>query len=89
MDTEEARGLEFPCRFPIKIMGQNDGGFEAYAVSLVSTHVGPVPPADVETRPSRNGRFLSVTVSVHLDSRAQLEAIYRDLAASSRVLMAL
>jgi uncharacterized protein len=81
--------LEFPCRFPIKIMGANEPDFAAYARQLVASHVDDVTEADMELRVSSNGRFLAVTISIQARSKAQLDAIYRDLSESSRVLMAL
>jgi putative lipoic acid-binding regulatory protein len=40
-------------------------------------------------RDSRGGNYLSVTVTIRAESRAQLDAIYRDLTGDERVLMAL
>lgn len=81
--------LEFPCRFPIKIMGANEAGFAAHARELVARHVDDLLESDIDLRVSSNGRFVAVTVSIQARSKAQLDAIYRDLSASGRVLMAL
>ncbi len=81
--------LEFPCRFPVKVMGANDSDFREHARALVEAHAGPVPADRIESRTSRNGRFLSVTLHVQAQSREQLDAIYTALTSSSRVLMAL
>ena len=81
--------LEFPCRFPIKIMGANEPDFATHACELVASHVDDLTQADVDQRVSSNGRFVAVTISIQARSKAQLDAIYRDLSASSRVLMAL
>lgn len=81
--------LEFPCRFPVKIVGNDEAGFRAHARALVEAHTGPLAEEDVELRHSRNGRFVSLTVHVHAHSREQLDAIYESLSASERVLMAL
>lgn len=81
--------LEFPCHFPIKIMGANEPDFTEHALALVSSHVDDVVEDEVESRVSRNGRFVAVTVHIQARSKAQLDAIYRSLSASDRVLMAL
>ena len=83
--------LEFPCRFPVKAMGRDDGAFEAVVVQIVRAHAELWPGEDepVRTNPSRNGKFLGVTVIVEATSQAQLDAIYQDLTDCPAVLMAL
>jgi putative lipoic acid-binding regulatory protein len=81
--------LEFPCRFPIKVMGRNAPAFEQLVVEAVRLHAGPVAASDVTTRPSRNGRYLAVTVTFDAVSRDQVDAIYRILSSSEQVLFLL
>jgi hypothetical protein len=81
--------FEFPCRFPLKVMGHNQPAFEQYVVEVVRTHAGSQAIATVATRPSRNARFLSVTVTFTASSRSQLDDIYRSLSASDQVLFLL
>jgi len=86
---EDSSPLKFPCEFPIKVMGRQEDDFEAHVVALVGGHVGTLDAARVRTRPSANGRFLSVTVTIAAVSREQLDGIYRSLTASERVLFVL
>jgi putative lipoic acid-binding regulatory protein len=81
--------LEFPCRFPIKIMGANEPDFTRHAMALVASHVDDLSDDHVASRVSRNGRFLALTVHIEARSKAQLDAIYLSLSQSKRVLMAL
>lgn len=82
--------LEFPCDFPIKIMGRDEeDDFRSEAVAIVEAEVGPLPDGAVSTQPSRNGRFLSVTVTVRAESREQLDSLYRRLSDHERVLVVL
>lgn len=82
--------LEFPCDFPIKIMGRDEqDDFHSEAVAIVEAEVGPLPAGAVTTQPSRNGRFLSVTVTVRAESREQLDSLYRRLSDHERVLVVL
>lgn len=81
--------LEFPCSFPLKVMGHNRPAFEQYVVEIVRTHAGSQALGTVTTRPSRNARFLAVTVTFTATSRAQLDDIYRTLSASDQVLFLL
>lgn len=81
--------LEFPCTFPIKAMGLSGTDFDLLVVEIVSRHAGPVGEGAVATRPSSNGKYVSVTVTVRAESKQQLDAIYSELTAHERVLMAL
>jgi putative lipoic acid-binding regulatory protein len=84
----EASLLSFPCDFPIKAMGEAEG-FDLLVVELVRRHAPNLRENAVETRPSRNGRYVSVTVTIRAESQAQLDAIYQELSACEAVLMAL
>jgi uncharacterized protein len=81
--------LEFPCDFPIKVMGRSETDFVAEVVAVVAGHAGPLPAERVRTRPSREGNFVSVTLTVRVESQAQLDGIYTALSAHERVLMVL
>lgn len=81
--------LEFPCAFPLKVMGLNQPAFEQYVVEIVRTHAGSAAISKVNTRPSRNGRYLAVTVNFTATSKPQLDDIYRALSSSEQVLFLL
>lgn len=81
--------LEFPCDFPIKMMGRDTGEFHATVRSLVEKHTGPLDDARIQSAQSRRGNFVSITVTVNAQSQEQLDAIYRDVSAHDDVLMAL
>lgn len=78
--------FEFPCRFPIKVMGRHEDDFREHVVELITAEVGTIDPDDISVRPSRKGQFISVTVTFEATSRSQLDAVYRSLTASVRVL---
>lgn len=81
--------LEFPCEFPIKMMGRESAKFRATARGIVEKHVGAIDDDAVQASLSRNGRFVSVTVTITATSKRQLDDIYRDVTAHEDVLMAL
>ena len=83
--------LTFPCRFPIKAMGRAGADLEDTVRALVGEHAreAALPDGAVRVTQSRNGRFVSVTVTVWATSRAQLDAIYRALHGHNDVLMTL
>lgn len=85
----EASLLEFPCEFPIKMMGQDSPQFRSQARALVEKHTGTLADSALQAAVSRNGRFVSITATITATSQAQLDAIYYDLTAHEDVLMAL
>ena len=85
----EASAIEFPCEFPIKMMGRDTAGFRSTAVAIVEAHVGKLGDDAVRIAHSEKGNFVSVTVTITATSQAQLDAIYTDVSSHDDVLMAL
>jgi putative lipoic acid-binding regulatory protein len=81
--------LAFPCDFPIKVMGRKERGFAQAVTDIVRKHARDFDPASVEMRPSRQGKYLSVTCVVRATSREQLDALYRELCDHPAVVMVL
>ena len=89
MTEENETLLEFPCDFPIKVMGRSGDDFDALVAEIVRRHVPELGEGAVRSRPSRAGNYLAVTVTITATSRQQLDNIYYDLTAHERVIMAL
>ena len=71
--------IAYPSAFPIKVMGPHVEGF-VEAVVLVARQFDPAfDDATVETRPSKAGNYLGVTITVTATSREQLDELYRTL----------
>ncbi len=81
--------LEFPCALPIKIMGRTSEAFREAALAIVRAEFAELTDADVTENSSREGRYTSLTVTVHARSREQLDAVYRELSAHELVLVVL
>ncbi len=81
--------LEFPCDFPIKIMGRESIDCRKLARALVEKHTGPIAEDAIQNALSRNGSFVSVTITVKAQSQQQLDDIYREITSHEDVLMAL
>jgi len=82
-------GLAFPTLFPIKIMGRREGGFTAAVIEIVARHAPDFQPGTIESRPSREGKYISLTATVNATSREQLDALYRELCDHPSVVMVL
>ncbi len=89
MANKQKSLIEFPCQFPIKVMGKAEVDFDSLVVGIIRKHAPDIADCTVSTRTSSGGRFLAVTVTVDAQSREQLDNIYRELTANEKVLMAL
>jgi putative lipoic acid-binding regulatory protein len=80
--------FEFPCAFPLKIMGRADGALADAVLGIVRRHAPDFDGA-VETRASSGGRYLSLSCTIKAVSRAQLDALYRELSGHPAVTVVL
>ena len=76
---QEETLLEFPCDFPIKVMGSRTDDFAQTVVDIVLRHAPDFRADTVQMRPSRAGNYLSLTCTIRATSKAQLDALYREL----------
>ena len=81
--------LKFPCSFPIKAMGLAEPGFDDLVLTIVREHAPDLREGAVVTRPSKGGKWVSVTVTIQATSRNQLDAIYQAMSDHDKVVMAL
>ena len=88
MDAQAAL-LAYPCPFPIKVMGRRAGGFAQAVMEIVLRHAPDFQPATIEMRPSRKGKYLSLTCVVNATSREQLDALYQELCDHPSVVLVL
>ncbi len=88
-DPQDESPLQFPCSFPIKVMGHNVEDFSHQVLAIVGRHVPGLEAQAVNSRASGKGNYLALTITIEAQSRAQLDAIYHELSACPLVLMAL
>jgi len=81
--------IEYPCDFPIKIMGKTAPGFAQAVVDVVTRHSPDFDAASVEMRTSKQSKYLSVTCTVRATSREQLDNLYQALCDHPLVVMVL
>ena len=70
-------------------MGRAGDALRDTVVEIIEKHSGPVDDEAIRTTPSRNGRFVSLTITIEATSRAQLDDIYQDLTDADEVLFSL
>ncbi len=90
MSTPEPESLiEYPCDFPIKVMGTSQQGFAQAVMEVVLRHDPDFKPATMEMRSSKNARYIGLTCTVRATSREQLDALYQELCDHPLVVMIL
>ncbi|MEY2683871.1 MAG: hypothetical protein RJA09_1015 [Pseudomonadota bacterium] len=77
--------IQYPCDFPIKVMGAHAPGFVDAIVAVARQFDAGFDPTTLETRPSKGGNYLGLTITVHVTSREQLDGIYRTLSSHPMV----
>jgi putative lipoic acid-binding regulatory protein len=81
--------FQFPCDFPLKVMGRRTDDFRSIVLGIVQKHAGPIAPHNIEERPSASGSYLSLTCTFTAHSKQQLDELYRELTAHERVMVVL
>lgn len=81
--------LEFPLDFPVKVLGRTEPGLAQEILALVLQHAPDFESSQMQMRPSREGKYLSLTCTIRATSQAQLDALYQALTRHPRVVMVL
>lgn len=81
--------IEYPCEFPIKVMGHAQDEFAQTVLEIVLHHAPDFDGAAMEMKTSRNGKYLSVTCTVQAISREQLDRLYGELSGHPMIVMVL
>jgi uncharacterized protein len=81
--------IEFPCDFPIKVMGETHTDFTSEIIKTIQKVLPSFDASKIEMRGSSGGKYISLTCSVHVTSKPQLDDIYRAISAHPMVKFAL
>ncbi len=81
--------IKFPCEFTIKVFGEMAPDFEQIILDLIRPFAPSVSSGAMQSRTSENGKYLSLSITLYVESREQLDNIYMALTKSPKVLMAL
>ena len=79
MPEERESLLEFPCAFPLKIMGLRTDVLAQTILEVVQRHAPDYDGATMEMRASSSGKYLSLTCTINATSKSQLDDLYREL----------
>jgi putative lipoic acid-binding regulatory protein len=82
---EEGTLVEFPCDFFIKVMGETSDDFANTMVKVIQVYAPKFDASKVNMRASSGGKFISLTCSVYVTTKTQLDSIYRALSEHPQV----
>lgn len=85
--SSEAPTIEFPCAYPIKVLGRDGDDFESLINSVFERHAPGFDRRLTQRRASSGGTFLSLTLVIEATGKEQLAALHQDLMATGRVSM--
>ena len=88
MADETESLIEYPCDFPIKVIGKSQAGFAQTVLGIVRSHAPDFDGATMDMKTSKQGKYLSVTCTIRATSRQQLDSLYRELCDHPMVVMA-
>jgi putative lipoic acid-binding regulatory protein len=87
MQDQEPPKIEFPCEYPIKVLGRDSAEFESIILEVFERHAPGFDRTTLQARGSRKGTFISLTITITATGPAQLEALHQDLLATGHVQM--
>ncbi len=83
--SEQPPRLEYPCAYPIKVVGEHSDDFASVIIAIVQQHDPLVQPEQVRSRASSQGRYVSLHITILARSPEHISALHADLRASGRV----
>lgn len=86
---DNAELIEYPCDFPLKILGHTQPGFAQAILEVVKRHAPDFDGSTIELRASKRRKYLSVTCVIRATSREQLDRLYQELCDHPMVVMVL
>ena len=76
--------IEFPCAFPIKVMGDHSEEDIAEIHAIARQFDPGYDESSCELRPSSTGRYIGITITVQAINQQQLDDLYRALTSHPR-----
>lgn len=87
MSEQEPPKIEFPCDYPVKVLGRSVPHFELTILEIFERHAPGFPRHRMSSKASREGTFISLTILITATGESQLEALHTDLLATGLVQM--
>jgi putative lipoic acid-binding regulatory protein len=89
VSDEKKPEIEFPCKYPIKVLGEAHPDLNQHVIDVINRHAPTITESDLSAKNSSKGKWQSITVTIIATGKPQLDDIFADLKTSSRVKMVL
>ena len=86
-EEPEAPKIEFPCEYPIKVLGVSSEAYKGLILEVFERHAPGFDQQTLTARVSRNGAFTAITITIVATGPDQLQALHQDLLATGHVKM--
>ncbi len=87
MTDQEPPKIEFPCEYPIKVLGRSSEQFRVIVLEVFERHAPGFDEQGITVRDSAKGTFTAMTVTITATGKDQLQALHQDLMATGHVQM--
>jgi putative lipoic acid-binding regulatory protein len=81
--------IEFPCHFPIKIMGSNTPDFLKEIHEITLKHFPQIEQEKITHKTSKGNNYLAITVTVYAENQEMLDNFYREVSKHPEIKMVL
>ena len=81
--------IEFPCLYPIKVIGIASKNFQQEIIQAIERYTGKITDDLIKVRPSKQRNYVAVTLTIAATGEDQLKSIFTDLKSISNVKMVL
>lgn len=88
MEDDFTPELNFPCEYPVKVIGYDAEDFFDFVVELVTRHAPGSSAQDFSVNRSSGGKYASVSVTILAQSREQVNAMYKEMGEHKRIKVA-
>lgn len=77
--TEKTSLMQFPCDFPLKIIGKNSDRFLTEINEIVRKHFTMEAEVHIQHSASKNSNYLAITATIRVYDQPSLDALYMEL----------
>lgn len=89
LNNENKSVITFPCDFPIKVVAHGDIDVEEFARNIVHQYIPAMQFVPITKNKSSKGNYQAITVTLRAENQQQIDSIYKDLTAHSKIIMVL
>lgn len=87
MTHQDPPKIEFPCAYPIKVLGRTDDRLHPVVIEIFERHAPGFDAAAISVKSSSGGKFVSLTVTIEATGPEQLSILHEELMATGLVSM--